>query len=326
MDYAFVPGRTKGEIEARRFLNLRTPKTNVVGNAVKTVHDFTTFIANPSKAPPPVDNLVIGTHAIDEGGYLGVPLFKNQAKLTNKALTNYETLDKTLTDSSLSINVPTSVTQGFVHIRGCNIGKVQPFLERVRDAMGGHVTITAPLYFDEFWSSSVYGSWEYMAYEFVVRNPADFANRDDLITAFKNAQFTFVGGSAVPPEQWKEFSWIPANINKTIAVSSWTKFGNPVGKRSTIQTKTEFRVDRQPFTWNIVYPAGATLPSESEREQKIRASIEATSTFQTNHPYPEWVRLGYKDLPTFYAQHTWTYSLFVQSGGGGFSKDSVLRA
>jgi hypothetical protein len=310
MDYAFVPGRTDGEKEARQFFNVRVPKTSLVGDAVKTVHDFTTFLATPGKVPPPIGDLLIGTHAADEGGYIGVPLFKNQKKLTNQALTNYETLDKTTTDSSLSINIPTSVTQGFVHIRGCNIGKARPFLTRLRQVMGGNVSITAPLFFDEFQHSSRYGSWEYMAYEFVVRNPKDFDKRDDLVDAFKNGGFKLVDNiTPVPSAQWEDPKWIPANIKKQNKVPSQTTFGDPIGDRSTIKTFTEFRIDRAPFTWNIQYTSGA-LPPASEYEQRIRASIESTPLFNKTpplHPFPGWVRLGYEDLSTFYGQHTWTY-------------------
>lgn len=308
MDYAFAPGASRPEGYLRNLFKRRTPATTLVHRRnLSTVHGFIDHLASSSSITLPIGNILLGSHANSQG-LLKLKLFPNQKKVTGKELTDYETLEATLGDPARSIDIPTTITQDFVHIRGCNIGKATPFLTKMRAVMGGQVSITAPLHFDELYDNSLYGTWEYMAYEFVVRNPADFATRADVIAAFQNASpaFRLIHGTPVPPGEWDK--WIPGKVKAGSKVKLHPQLGHTMGKRSTVDAYGEFRVERTTFTWSIKYPTASDVPPPAQQEQAIRTSIQQGPTFQATHPYPTWVRYGYSTVNDFFAGHTWKYS------------------
>lgn len=303
MDYGFAPGNTGQDGRVRRLFQRRTPPTTLVANRnMAALHEFVAYLSTSSAVTRPIGNILLGTHANSEGR-LFMPMYRNQAG----GATSYETFAQTLTQTARSIDVPAAVTQGFVHIKGCNIGKNLPFLTEMRRAMGGRVSITAPRHFDGIYEHSAYGSWEFMDYEFTIRNPVNLT-RNALIAAFQNATppFRFVDGTAVPAANWA--NWIPTNIKATSTRTVQLTFGQTIGKRTTIGAIQQFRVERLPFIWSITYPKASDVPAPAQRAQAIQTSMQADPTFATTHPFPTWVRYGYSSFPNFFAGYTWHYT------------------
>ena len=252
---------------------------------------------------------MIAAHANSEG-WIFIAMHGAQ-----KGPTNYETLEDTIATASHSIAIDDSVigyTAGdpithSVHFKGCNIGKAQPFLEKFREGLGDHVMVTAPLHFHGIWEQKAYGSWEYMAYEFVLRRKSDFAKRADLITAFDAEGFTYIDGSAVPTADWGK--WVPKKINKTVKTSVTGKLGVTIGKRKTIDAEQQFRVNRSPFTWTLTYPNAGSVPTtKAARQTAFETAVNADPTFDPGHAYPQYVRLGYTSVADFIAGYTWTHT------------------
>jgi hypothetical protein len=288
----------------------RRDNTSLVGvKGVVSVRGFAAHLETSGTVTRPIDDALLGAHANSEG-WIFIAMHGKQT-----GPTNFETLEDTIATASHSIAIDDSVI-GFtagdpithsLHFRGCNIGKALPFLTKFREALGDHVMVTAPKHFHGVWEHPAYGTWEYMAYEFVLRRDSDFANRADLLAAFDAEGFTYIDGSAVPTADWG--TWVPKSIKSTVKLSVTGKLDAPIGKRKTIDAEQQFRVNREPFTWTTKYPDAASVPAtQADRQTTFEAGINADSTFDTAHPYPYYERLGYASVADFLAGYKWTHT------------------
>jgi hypothetical protein len=73
------------------------PKKTPIG----TVRGFIKYLKETESIEKPIDNVVLGSHADDEGNVY-IPMFPGQDK---NGVTNYEVLDDTLTNSNHSIKL-----------------------------------------------------------------------------------------------------------------------------------------------------------------------------------------------------------------------------
>src|SRR4030095_11609356 len=123
VDYGFAPGRTAQDKRARRLFQRRANTTLVAPKALTTVRGFATHLLTSAPVTRPIDDVLIGAHANSEG-WIFIPMFPKQ-----KGGTNFETLEKTLSDPPKSIAIDDTVigyTAGdpimhSVHFKGCNI-------------------------------------------------------------------------------------------------------------------------------------------------------------------------------------------------------------
>lgn len=309
MDYGFAPGSTAQDRRARNLFTRRANTKLVSGKTLVTVRGFVTNLKTSAGVTRPIDDALIAAHANSEGNMF-VPLFAKQPRATD-----YEILEDTLATASKSIAIDDSVI-GFtagdpvthsVHFKGCNLGKVQPFLDKFREALGGNVMVTAPKHFHGLWEHSDFGTWEYMAYEFQIRRKTAFAKRADLLAAFGAEGFTLIDGSAIPAADWGK--WVPKSIKKTEKFSVTGKLGpaGTVGTRSTIDAERQFRVSPLDFTWALTYPNAGSVPPVAGRQAAFETSINAAAEFDSTHPFPMYQRLGYADIPDFIAGYKWQH-------------------
>jgi len=310
VDYGFAPGQTAQDQRARTLFQRRANTTLVAPKALTTVRGFANHLLTSGTVTRPIDDALIGAHANSEG-WIFIPMFPKQ-----KGGTNFETLEKTLSDPSKSVAIDDTVigyTAGdpithSVHFKGCNIGKAPPFLTKFRDALGGNVMVTAPKHFHGIYEHTAYGTWEYMAYEFQIRNKTDFPTRAALLAAFDAEGFTFIDGTAVPTAEWT--NWVPKKrIGKGVKTPVSMKLGVSIGKRKTIETEREYRVSRLGFSWSITYSGGPPPATTAARPTAFEASVGTDAGFQSTHAYPWYERLGYASLADFFAGYTWTHSV-----------------
>jgi len=309
VDYGFAPGSTAQDRRARNLFARRANTKLVAPKSLATVRGFAELLRTSGTVTRPIDDALIGAHANSEG-WIFIPMFAKQ-----KGGTNFETLEKTLADPAKSIAIDDTVI-GYstgdpimhsLHFKGCNIGKAPAFLTKFREALGDHVMVTAPKHFHGIYENTAYGTFEYMAYEFQVRNKTYFPNRAAILAAFEGGGFTYLDGTDVPTADWS--GWVPAKkVNKSVTTPLSSTLGVTIGKRKTIETERQYRVTPLKFTWSITYSGGPPPKTTADQQAAFEASVGADDGFQSTHDYPWYERLGYADLAEFFAGYTWKHS------------------
>jgi len=310
VDYGFAPGSTAQDRRARNLFSRRANTTLVATKSLATVRGFANVLLTSGTVTRPIDDALIAAHANSEG-WIFIPMFPKQ-----KGGTNFETLEQTLSDPSKSVAIDDAVI-GFttgdpimhsVHFKGCNIGKAPAFLTKFREALGDNVMVTAPKHFHGIYEHTAFGTFEYMAYEFQVRNKAYFPSRAAILSAFDAGGFTYIDGTAVTTADWSK--WVPKKkVSKSVKTPLSPKLGVTIGKRKTIEVEREYRVTPLTFSWSIKYSGGAPPSTKAARQAAFEASVSGDAAFQATHPYPWYERLGYTDVTDFFAGYTWTHDV-----------------
>jgi hypothetical protein len=317
MDYGFAPGTTAQDGRVRNMFTRRGNTTLIAAARNRsTVKEFIGHLDSAASITKPIDDLLIGTHANSQG-YLFIPMFPNQ-----QGPTTYETLEDTISDTTKSISVPDSligyttgdpITKSF-HIKGCNIGKATPFLDKLKEAIGGNLNVTAPIHFHGLWENTTHGTWELMEYEFRLIRKTAFASRADYITALDAAGFTFYNGDAVATADWE--AWVPRSITAPSSVSVSLPLGTTLNNRSTLPFDRSFRYRASDYTFTITF--SGTIPSSTtDRMAALSTALDDfkyrdTDTiggFDSSHPYPEYVRWGYSSKQDFLDEHDWRFTV-----------------
>lgn len=333
MDYGFAPGTTAQDVRVRTMIQRRVPATTLKASGA-TLKDFIDDLDSDASVTKPVDNLVVGTHASSEG-FLFMPVFPGQkdfnGDLNND--TDFEILEKAVSAPG-PIRIP-DLLIGFtnpppthsLHIKGCNIGRdranmtrtpAAPFLNKLQEALGGHVNVTGPKHFHGLASmDDGSGTFEYMAQEFVVRTKAvpakrgftGFASRAVAVAAFAGAGFTYHDGSAIPAADWEPL--IPKKIRKTARFDVSLPLGAggvEVDGRKTLKVGREFRVELAKIPWSFTPPGG--IPSTpSAKLAALRADIAADARFAATHAWPAYERVGFNSFTNWFDGHHWTISV-----------------
>jgi hypothetical protein len=201
MDYGFAPVTDGVTGLLNEMVARRVPPTTM--RTAATVREFIKGL-NDDLGIHPVGDLVVGAHANSEG-QLFILLYPSQVDIAGRptSRTEFENLEQTLEASAAgllrririddhTIGFTTPPPTHFLHFKGCNLGKALPFVTKLKEALGGHVTVTAPKHFQgvvRVTRKGNNGSFDYMCYEFQVQTPAvalpkggfrGFAKRADL--------------------------------------------------------------------------------------------------------------------------------------------------
>ena len=199
MDFGFAPAGDSHIASPRAMFGRRATTTLINVRGMTTIRQFITHLDTTTSITKPIDDALLGAHANDEGE-LFLSAFPGQ-----RGPTTFETLDVTLSNPARSIEVPDRLI-GFqpgnaithaVHIKGCNIGHANPFLLKLKQALGGHVRVTAPRFFHGA-TPATEGMFEYVGYQFALRRPQPFPNRPTALSEFAAAQFSLINGTTVP--------------------------------------------------------------------------------------------------------------------------------
>ena len=221
-----------------------------------------------------------------------------------RAGTNFETLEKTLSDPAKSIAIDDAVigyTTGdpithSVHFKGCNIGKAPAFLTKFREALGGNVMVTAPKHFHGIYEHTAYGTFEYMAYEFQVRNKTYFPSRAAILAAFDAGGFTFIDGTAGADGRLGQVG-AEEEVSKSVKTPLNGKLG--VTHRQAQDDRNRTRVPRRSRSSSAgrsSTPAARRPTTTAARQAAFEASVSGDAVFQSTHDYPWYERLGYADV------------------------------
>ena len=308
MDFGFAPGT--GYLASVRGMFARRGSTTVIAPpGASTIRQFVTRLDTSTAIAKPVNDLLVGSHANDEG-HLLIAAFPGQ-----QGTTQFETLETSLNDPTKSIAIDDSVI-GYkendpvthtLHIKGCNIGKARPFLLKLQEALGKHVRITAPNHFHGLAQVYAQGIFEFLAYEFVVRRPEHFPDKPTAIAEFDGGNFTLINGDSVPTADWRHV--IPTNPNTPTTQSYPLHLFQRVGSRTTLTVQRQYRVVPVTFSVTVSYPKPSDVPpDEPTRRSQMREIMVMDPRFQDAHPYPIWTRVGFTDLDDFIAGHKWVFT------------------
>ena len=308
MDFGFSPGG--GHLANIRAMIARRASTTLVARpGMTTIHQLVDYIDTNAGITTPIGDLLIGTHANEEG-QLFIPAFPGQV-----GATLYETLETTLSDTSKSMALDDAAIgykardpiTHFVHIKGCNVGKAEPFLLKLQEAFGKHVHVTAPKFFHGLTSVPSQGIFEYMAYEFAISRREQFTSRDAALAVFDEAQFKLIDGeTVVPTADWNRL--VPPNPNHERKQQVAIKLGVRLGNRTTITAPRQYRVMPLRIIWGIDFPSVGDIPSDAATQREaLRKSLRSDDRFKDSHPYPEWKREGFKDFDDLFANYKWVF-------------------
>lgn len=340
MDYGFAPADDAHNANLRAMFTRRPNTTLVHRRRVTTIRDFLARLGADPAVTPPIGDLVVGSHAGSEG-FLTIRLSRVQA-----GATDFEALHASLGTGPGSVAIPDTlightpgdpITHSF-HVKGCNVGAdrkdrtrippAAPLLVKLKEALGGHVNVTAPKHFHGIVPAPGTGIFEYMAYEFKIGvqptvgargRLVGFADRAAALTAFQGAQFRYIDGTLIPDADWEPL--IPGRIDRTDDRSVAAPLGATVGTRQTITVRRQFRVQRDNVSWPIDFPAASDVPtSRAGRLTALRASIASDGRFDAAHPYPLYERFGFDSFANYFDGYHWTFRV-----GGRFLRCTGTR-
>lgn len=337
MDYAIAPVTDVVTTYLNEMISRRSPKPTM--RTETTLREFIKNL-NDDLAIHPVGDLVVGAHANSEG-QLFIQAFPGQRTAGGDptSRTDFEHLVQTMEVSAAgllrririddhTIDFTSPPPTHFLHFKGCNLGQAVPFVTKLKEALGNHVTVTAPKHFQGAIGVTGLGSdgsFEYMCYEFQVQVPATatpkgdlfgFATRDALIDAFHAAGHKYIDGTLVPKADWEK-KWVPSDITRTQNFLMVLPLGATVAGRKVLaikpkitkksQTKgsREFRVTPIPSKWEFAPTSAAT--TYADRVAELKAKIALDPRFKANHTWPAFKRAGFPSLDTYMDGHLWNF-------------------
>jgi hypothetical protein len=308
MDFGFAPDGDAHIGNLRLMFQRRASTTLINAKGVNTVRQFITHLDGNSKITKPVDDLLIGAHANNEG-QLFIPMFPGQ-----KGPTEYETLEESLKDAKKSIKIPDALigfTTGsqithFVHIKGCNLGQAMPFVTKLKEALGGNVMLTVPKLFHGATPAPKEGVFEYIGYQFSLKRTTKFPDRKTAIAEWDNAGFTMIDGNPVTTDDWEAI--VPKDPNVDFRSDINSKLGATFGKRTTISTPWEHRVIPITFgPWKVPFPTAKDVPKDdSDRVSALESHLKTDKRFQDTHKFPQFKREGFDRVIEFVSGYDWT--------------------
>ncbi|MBT8399864.1 MAG: hypothetical protein KJO98_05255 [Rhodothermia bacterium] len=293
-DFAFVvPGDGFG-VNARNYLN-RRPTTRVI-TGVNSLDAILNVIESGAQISVPIDDIFIVSHA-NVGGFLFFKL--NNADPDNQI--NFAELDQYASQATRpQITSRIMRDTANLHIRGCNIGQAQPFLDKLKEIFGGNVTVTAPKFFDFFGffqRGSTITRFECFLYLFNILSPTAIGSRPQLVDRFRQASFEDFDGNAMP-DQWN--TWVPRNINaNSETVHPCT---SPIDPAMTIEREYRHRHRNPLFRYRVTMDAE---PPAAQRVDILRSVLAQDPLMQTSHAFPQYKWFGYQSLNDFVDGLSW---------------------
>jgi hypothetical protein len=319
MDYLFVPGNENSEELGRRIIG-RRPNTTTITLKPAQNH-IAGLIASLGGVTHPIGDMLLVAHGLETGRYF-IPLSGKVASPCDfESATTADTANTVRLPASLLQANPTDPMQTItIRLRGCNIGKAKPFVERLQKAMtptGGTLNFTAPLHFDEF--HAIHGGWvEFPAHKFTLRVAKPFkdaAGKDDrpaLLAALDAEGFTYLDGTAIPTASWD--NWVPASIHPP--ADQWRQrfdftldLDPAANAQTTVKLHREYRYEQLPVTWTWTAPDPGTDPL---RLDLLRTSLPLGETggvhlYDPNYDWPLYERIGFTSIDDLVDNLDWKF-------------------
>jgi hypothetical protein len=287
------------------------------------IFDFETYffrMKRPRKNSPlvtnPIRDLVIYSHAW-ASGWLDIPTGPGQSKQVEYEMLEAASKDPTRKRSfNLSgdlfdprpKNPDGSSGRGpALHIRGCRLGKAVPFLQLLKELLGGTVTVTAPKHWVRVSpiTGRMPGYYEHFAYSFNLLRAEKFRGPKDREVAAKEIASrpdnVHIDGSRVRRDELLKF--IPNDPNNSRDFTD--HFTMPFDSGNF-----EMRVEYQ-HVEDMAFEIKALQTTEDLSDKKELPSIlkrilpTTKAQYSTSHPFPQWARYGLSSLEELIKAFTW---------------------
>jgi hypothetical protein len=321
MDYLFVPGSEASEQLGRQIIS-RRPNTALIERPPAQNH-FVGLLARLGAASVnhPIGDILLVAHGLQSGEYY-IPLSRSVGSPCDfEKAADAVTADTIRLQPDLLRAASTDTLQTItVRLRGCNIGKARPLIEKLQQAIapaGGAVNMTAPLHFDEF--HAIHGGWvEYLAHKFTLRVAQPFkdasghADRPGLLAAFDAEGFTYLDGTAIPTASWS--NWVPTNIHPSSA--NWRQSFNftvdldpAANGQTTVAIHREYRYEQLPITWTWTAPDPGT---DTARLNLLRTSlpqgeVNRRHLYDPSYDWPLYERMGFTSIDDMVDNLDWVF-------------------
>jgi hypothetical protein len=354
---------TGSVVLAQKGQTIDRPKT------IGSLNELITFLQTSGTIPKPTGSIYLGAHA-SVGGHLGLKMYRNQAFDEKKGtITEFETLEDTLKPAGTpnlpplakrTIKVPSALVGNpasrpplMVHIRGCDIGRSEPFMTKWKEALGANAGTTASKLehgvvdgSDEL--DDPYGSWEYYMYAFYVRRPAPrpidqdekdkvtpIRSRDELVQAFREAKefqgdltgdtYKFIDGTVVSDvlvggkDLWSQ--WIPKDedvFNNASPEPLRHKLLEKVGIKGTLSLQWRLARLKQQKQFQLLPPLAPPIENNTkDRVERLKNALATRPEWGINHDFAMYKRAGYFTIDDYFDGWTWTSTVTTGSGGTG---------
>jgi hypothetical protein len=300
-DFAFViPGDSFGT-NARNFMN-RRPSTEAI-TGVDTLDAILQAISGGARISAPIKDIVIVSHA-NTGGFL----FFNLDGRDGDGQIDYAELEGYAGRTSKPEITKRILRDGAnVHIRGCNIGNAQPFLDKLKEAIGSHVTVTAPKFFDQFGNFSrgtTITRYECMLYLFGVFSQAAL-NRTEVIARLKaKAPSSFRNFDGKPvPDEWE--TWVPRNVGVSSETAHPCK--NPIDSEMVVNREFKHRHRTGLYSYTIDLEE-APPNAHAERVAILKTVLKQDPLMSASHAFPQYKWFGYESFDAFVDGLHWDFA------------------
>lgn len=310
-DYAFVPGATRFDVTMGKLIEARPLTIRVNDPLIKDLASFVRALQKSAVITNPIRDILVASHANPEG-----LLFISIDFLSPKLIT-YEDLEaavksKTIVlDDALFLPRPSdasgvSIPARFL-FRGCRIGSQRAFMIKLKEAaFGNKIQVVAPLHFHIVAGFSVPpGFVEYMAYNFMTTAPDKLKTKKAVVAAFAKAGLNLIDGKSVPGKLWT--AWIPDNPNvpgekeyPNVAVIPINKRRGPVPRRFRYRIRTLLD---QEGSFALLKDTG----KDADRRMALKQELTQLARYKDTHPFPEFVRYGYRTIDDFMDGWHWNF-------------------
>ncbi|KAA9038476.1 hypothetical protein FW778_13010 [Ginsengibacter hankyongi] len=312
MDFAFAPGATGYDNIMRTMFTNRASTTLVNTTGVNSIKDFFNHLS--THVSPPLTNILIGTHG-NESGWMNV-----QLDPAFDAHTTYEALEKAFAPPTRSCQLADNIINPrpvdsnnqpidpSVFIRGCRIGVMTPFIQKLKDVINGlsttDVGVAAPLFYHVVYSLAQ-GVFEAFNYDFHIFKSTSVANKTDLVALLDAVGYTDMYGTDITTAQWN--IWVPSRITKAVDPLVRVKLNpSPVTRLTTLKAG-RYKFQRSNVVTLRMDPSVGTLPTTQGtivpflktlmNNQAANAGTDAFwLMFQNTHPLPFYKRYEYDSL------------------------------
>jgi hypothetical protein len=324
-DYAFIPGTTSYDLQMANVLRTRPHTIRVDQPTIDSLKAFIRSLAG-AQATSPLRHIIISSHANNQG----VLFMKLDLFAANEI--QYEDLEAAVRGRTLVIDPAwlaprpkdaygVDVPALFL-VRGCRIGSVPVYLQKLKDALGGGLQVIAPKHIHVAAElSSPAGFVEYMQYGWRVSRPQRI-NRRALIAAFQTGGHVRVDGTPVPATAWSGF--VPRNPHSKSKHTVNARVVNPVtNQREAVPG--EFRYEtRQLWSGQQSMALASDPGTETGRKAAVESELQAQiPQYLPSHPYPAYERWGYSSMQDFMNGFKWRFRYDKRSGTLYFAASRV---
>lgn len=317
------------------------------GAKVQNLKNVVRLLSLGTRLAHPIRNLYLVSH-FHPFGNLSFPLKKedfNPSNYFNFRSIQWSDLESIVSSKIVQIDKKAvlprpkqnSVNQPFhVHIRGCALGTRPKYVDKLRDAFGGHVTVTAPKYWNGFISfnrkgeTTNVGYVEYMGYDFAVFTPYRAKNRRSLLRLFIHAKLKDIHGKRISSKVWKvrvRRAWkamvaerVDLKTEPFLTRIHFRRLSLRPATKFSLDFETEFQAQRLTLFGDSGSFVSHPIPEPKNRRDKkkkyssyvnmIKTQLEKTKDFKSDNPFPVWERLGFNSIQEFmkgfYWDLTWT--------------------